>query len=76
MYEIEQLINLTGYSKNTIYTLSVSLKIKPVKGQVKGNPGKGVYSEVDLKKLLLYRELIENGITKDAAYAKVLSYRS
>ena len=76
MYSIEDLIAITGYSKNTIYTHSVPLGIKPVKGKIKGNAGKGLYSEADLQKLLQYKELINEGEPKSVAYTKVFSSRA
>lgn len=75
MYTIEQLVELTGYAKNTIYTHSVPLSIKPVRGKIKANQGKGLYSEVDLEKLLQYKELIGEGVSKNESYIKVLSCR-
>ena len=71
MYTIEKIVELVGYSKNTIYTHSIGLEIKPVRGCIKGNNGKGLYSEADLKKLLHYKELIMSGLSKEEAYKKV-----
>lgn len=74
MFSIEHIVAQTGYTKNSIYTISIRLGVKPKKGLVKGNPGKGLYNEHDLGKFLLYRDLISTGVSKDDAYAKILSY--
>ena len=73
MLSIEELVELTGYTKNTIYTHSVGLGIKPVRGKIEGNQGKGLYSTTDLNKLLQYKELIGEGVSKSESYIKVLS---
>lgn len=73
MYDIEQVIAKTGYTKNSIYTLSIRLGIRPKKGLIQGNPGKGLYNENDLSKFLSYKELILAGVNKNDAYAQVLS---
>jgi len=76
---IEDLEKETGYSRNTIYNLSVGIGIKPKKGLIVGNAGKGAYSHEDLKALLLYKELVTQGIAKEEAYvraAEILSHRS
>ena len=67
MLTVEDLIKSTGYTKNTIYTLSVSLDIKPIRGQIEGNQSKGLYTLEDIKKLLLYRDRIAQGQAKDKA---------
>ncbi len=72
MLVIEDIIAVTGYSKNTIYSLSVALEIKPKKGLLSEKPGKGVYTEVDLKRLLTYKGLIAEGVTKENAYVILL----
>jgi len=76
MYLIEQLEELTGYSKNTIYSLSVALDIKPIRGKIVGKQGKGLYTQEDLDKLLEYKDLISQNYSKEDAYAEVLSHRS
>jgi hypothetical protein len=65
---IETLIELTGYSKNTIYSHSPSLGITPKRGKIEGNSGKGLYTQADLDKLLEYKSLIEKGQTRLEAY--------
>jgi hypothetical protein len=75
MYSIEQLVEKTGYSKTTLYNLSVGLEIRPIRGKIQGKTGKGLYSDFDLHKLVSYKELIQQGKTKEEAYAEVLSYR-
>lgn len=75
MYTSEQLVTLTGYTKGTIYTHSIGLEIRPIRGTVKGNKGKGIYSQEDLDKLLQYKQLILEGASKSDAYIKVLSCR-
>ena len=72
MYTIEFLCSLTGYAKNTLYNLCNDLNITGVKGQVKGNPGKAMYSEVDMKKLLSYQTKVNRGATKEAAVKAIL----
>ena len=74
MIVIEDIIEATGYSKNTIYGLSVALEIKPKKGLLPENPGKGTYTDQDLKNILIYKELIAEGHTKENARVKILSY--
>ncbi len=68
MYTIEELVELTGYAKNTIYTHSVGLGIKPVRGKIKNNQGKGLYSQEDLITIFDYKDLIEEGKSKNEAY--------
>ena len=70
MYTIEQLINLTGYTKNTIYTHSVPLGVKPVRGKIKDNQGKGLYTKEDLEIFLFYKELIGEGVSKSESYKR------
>lgn len=67
MWTIEDLVDKTQYSKNTIYTLSVSLGIKPIRGQITGLQGKGLYTELDLQKLYMYKFKIDQGYTKAEA---------
>ena len=66
----------TGYKKNTVYTLSIALNIKPKRGTIEGNQSKGTYTEEDLLKLLQYKDLIEAGKTRDEAITEVLAQRS
>jgi hypothetical protein len=70
MYSIEDLVDDTGYSKATIYNLSVKLGIKPQKGKVPGNIGKGIYSKEDRNKLFKYKTLILEGVPKEEAYER------
>ena len=71
MFTIEQLCALLGYKKNTIYNLCNDLDIKGTKGQVRGNPGKAVFSEDDMFKLLDYKEFLMKGLSKQEALNKV-----
>ena len=76
MYSIEEILKITGYSKNTVYNLCPNLDIRPVKGLVKGLPGKGMYSREDVTKLLEYKSLIDQKYSQEDAYAEILSRRS
>lgn len=71
MYTVEQLQELTGYKINTIYTHSVGLKIKPIRGTFSHKQGKGLYSEQDLQKLYEYKKLISEGVSKEDAYRRI-----
>lgn len=73
MYTIEFLCGLTGYSKNTIYNLCNDLNIDGVKGQVKGNPGKAMYSQEDMQKILRYQTAVKRGAKKDNAIQAALN---
>ena len=57
MYTIEQIEELTGYSKNTIYSLTSNLDLKPYRNHVKGNPSKGSYDQLTVDTLLEYKRL-------------------
>jgi hypothetical protein len=67
MWTIEDLVHKTQYTKNTIYTLSVALDIKPIRGKVPGIQSKGLYPEEALQKLWLYKGKIDQGLTKEEA---------
>jgi len=71
MLTIETLVLKTLYTKNTIYTHSVGLGIKPIRGLFKTNQGKGTYTEEDLQKLLQYKRAVQGGKTKEEAYREV-----
>ena len=73
---IEELMELTGYSKNTIYALCNSLDITPIRGQIKGNAGKGLYTLEDLDRLLQYKKLVNSGKSKNEAITEVLAQRA
>ncbi len=72
---IEDLVEKTGYSKPTIYNICADLGIKAKKGVIPGNIGKGLYSDQALDELLIYKELIESGYSKESAYVEILSRR-
>lgn len=57
MHSIEEVEAITGYSKNTLYSLTSILNIKPYKNHIKGTPSKGVYDKSDIDKLLEYKSL-------------------
>lgn len=72
MYTIEFFSGLTGYKKNTLYNLCNDLNITGTKGQVKGNPGKALYSKADMDKLLAYQAKVNKGSSKETAVKEVL----
>jgi len=58
MYTIEELCELTGYKKNTLYNLCNDLDIDGIKGKIPGNPGKALYYELDLTVLKYYQDML------------------
>jgi len=66
MYDIEQLMELTGYKKNTLYNLCNDLDIDGIKGKISGNPGKSLYSEQALLLIYKYQGLLIKHSRKDA----------
>lgn len=56
MYTIEQVEVLTDYSKNTIYSLTSDLDIKPYRNHIKGKPSKGSYDQLAVDVLLKYKK--------------------
>jgi hypothetical protein len=71
LYTIEEVEKLTSYSKNTIYSLTSILHIKPFRNQVKGKPSKGCYDQKAVNTLLEYKRLtlIERKSKKEALEA-------
>jgi hypothetical protein len=73
MLTIEDLCERTGYSKSTIHVLGPKLGIRASRGQIKGNPGKGTYTEIDLKKFEDYKRYLSKQLTVDEAIREVLN---
>ncbi len=73
MYTIEQLCELTGYKKNTLYNLCNDLDIDGVKGKIPGNPGKALYDSGDLFILQTYQGLLSS-YSKSRAIEMTLEY--
>ena len=68
MYTIEQVEELTDYSKNTIYSLTSELDIKPYRNHIKGKPSKGSYDQLALDTLIEYKKLTTlNRVSKKMA---------
>jgi hypothetical protein len=70
-YTIEFIGAICGYKINTLYNLCNDLSISGVKGKVPGKPGKALYSELDMKKILLYQTLLKKNMAKAKALLEV-----
>ena len=75
MYTIEQVEELTDYSKNTIYSLTSELDIKPYRNHIKGKPSKGSYDQQALDTLIEYKRLTTlNRVSKKMAIAMARAF--
>jgi len=65
-YTIDEVAELSGYQKNTIYNLTCSKIISsPIKGLIEANyPSQGLYKEIIFNELSRYRELKLTGMKK------------
>lgn len=64
-YTVEELSDLTGYAVSFIYDLThYCCVVPPIRGLVKGTPGRGLYPAEALKQLRRYMELKRAGLKR------------
>ena len=72
-YTLEELKELTGLATSTIYNLTQDgIVLPPVRGMVKGNPGKGLYKPETLDRIRKYIKLRMDGLSAKAAKEKIV----
>lgn len=73
-YTIEELRELTGLARSTIYNLTTQGVVpKPIRGLIPESPSKGLYRPEALTKIQKYLELRQKGLTAKEAIKELTS---
>ena len=72
-YTLDELREITGLATSTIYNLTQDgIILSPIRGLVRGNPGKGLYTSESLDRVRAYLQLRLKGLSAKASKAKLV----